>query len=164
MRDWEEADNKKLPFFSEDPKLCRRTTDTFVRPLFFFLRTWCSCVFFLLACLRASRTSPRASLFCRSQFNHLPLKAKSASKQILEEDRRNGQRKGKKNRLWSLDLELVPGEMTKARVCLWVCVEELFFDGGSSTWKMTSWRGGYLRGVDLGEAPMKKKGIRSLFG
>jgi hypothetical protein len=39
MRDWEEADNKKLPFFSEDPKLCRRTTDTFVRPLFFFLRT-----------------------------------------------------------------------------------------------------------------------------
>ncbi len=45
-----------------------------------------------LARLRASRTSPRASFFCRSQFNHVPLKAKSASEQILEEDRRNGQK------------------------------------------------------------------------
>jgi hypothetical protein len=88
MRDREEADNKKLPLFSEDPKLCGRTTDTFVRPLFFpSARAVHVCSSCSLARVLLERPLERLSSV-GSQFNHRPLTAKSASKHILEEDRR----------------------------------------------------------------------------
>ncbi len=86
---------QKVALFLGRPQTMQTDDRHFRSSFAFLLRTWCSCLFFLLSCLRASRTSPRASFFCRSQFNHLPQKAKSASKQILEEERRNGPKRGK---------------------------------------------------------------------
>jgi len=96
MRDWEEADNKKLPFFSEDPKLCRRTTDTFVRPLLFsFARDVHVCSSCSLACVLLERPLERLSSVGHSLIT-FPKRQNQLANKSWKKSGEMGQKEAKK--------------------------------------------------------------------
>jgi hypothetical protein len=155
---------KSCPFSRKTPNCADgRPTLSFVLCFFSLARALHVCSSCSLACVLLERPLERLSSVGHSLIT-FPLRQSQLANKPWKKIGEMGKKKAKKSSLISWSRISARRDDESMCLCVCVCVEELFFDGGSSTSKMTSWRVGYLRDVDLGEAPLKKKGIRSLFG